>query len=60
VCSSDLQPESQFLIRVSERGISFIEADGGMWKLHARETIKQYLDDAFSSEIQDGTVVVAL
>ena len=54
------QPESQFLIRVSERGISFIEADGGMWKLHARETIKRYLDEAFSREIQDGTVVVAL
>lgn len=54
------QPESQFLIRVSERGISFIEADGGMWKLHARETIKQYLDEAFASEIQNGTVVVAL
>lgn len=33
------QPESQFLIRVNERGISFTEADGGMWKLKARETI---------------------
>ena len=54
------QPESQFLIRVSERGISFIEAGGGMWKLHARETIKRYLDDAFANEIQDGSVVVAL
>ena len=35
------QPESIFLIRVNDRGISFIEADGGMWKLTARETIKK-------------------
>ena len=54
------QPASQFLIRVSDRGISFIEADGGMWKLKARETIKAYLEEAFAAEIRDGVVVVAL
>lgn len=54
------QPASQFLIRVSDRGISFIEADGGMWKLAARETIKAYLEEAFAAEIQEGAVVVAL
>lgn len=54
------QPASQFLIRVSERGIAFIEADGGMWKLQARETIKGYLEEAFAAEIQAGAVVVAL
>lgn len=54
------QPASQFLIRISERGISFIEADGGMWKLHARQTIKKYLEDALAEEIHDGKIVVAL
>lgn len=54
------QPESQFLIRVSERGIAFIEADGGMWKLHARQAIKEFLEKEFAEEIHDGTVVVAL
>lgn len=54
------QPASQFLIRVSERGISFIEADGGMWKLKARQTIKEYLDQALSAEAHDGSVVIAL
>lgn len=54
------QPASQFHIRVSDRGISFIEADGGMWKLAARETIKAYLEEAFAAEIQEGAVVVAL
>ena len=45
------QPESIFLIRVSERGISFIEADGGMWKLAARETIKKFLEDRLDQEV---------
>jgi len=54
------QPESTFLIRVNERGISFTEADGGMWKLKARETVKAFLEKALSKEIEDGAVFVAL
>lgn len=54
------QPESIFLIRVSDRGISFIEADGGMWKLSARETVKKFLEEKLSKEIKDGTVFIAL
>ncbi len=54
------QPESIFLIRVSDRGISFIEADGGMWKLKARETVKAFLEKALAKEIEKGTVYVAL
>ena len=40
------QPESSFLVRVNERGITFVEADGGMWKLQARQTVKAYLEKA--------------
>lgn len=54
------QPESVFLIRVNERGISFIEADGGMWKLKARQTVKEYLEKRLEKEIDAGCVVVAL
>lgn len=54
------QPESTFLIRVNERGISFTEADGGMWKLTARMTIKKYLEEALRDEVAAGTVVIAL
>ena len=54
------QPASQFLIRVNERGIQFVEADGGMWKLHARQTVQAFLQTALESEIQNGGVVVAL
>lgn len=54
------QPASDFLIRINDRGILFTEADGGMWKLTARNTIKNYFEAAFAKEIQDGTVVVML
>lgn len=54
------QPESTFLIRVSERGITFIESDGGMWKLYARETVKEFLEAALKEEVADGRVFVAL
>ena len=54
------QPESIFLIRVNDRGISFIEADGGMWKLAARETIKKYLEGRLEQEVSEGSVHVVL
>lgn len=54
------QPASQFLIRISERGITFVEADGGMWKLEARSTIKKFIEEALAAEIETGAVVVAL
>ncbi len=54
------QPESAFLIRVSERGISFTEADGGMWKLTARETIKKFLEERLGQEVSESSVIIAL
>lgn len=54
------QPASDFLIRVNDRYITFIEADGGMWKLAARETVKAYLEEKLSDLIADGKVVVTL
>jgi len=54
------QPESIFLIRVNERGISFTEADGGMWKLKARQTIKAFLEEQLAEEVSNSAVYVAL
>ena len=54
------QPESTFLIRVDERAIRFIGADGGMWKLKARQTIKEFLEANLSAEVESGAVVIAL
>lgn len=54
------QPESQFLIRISERGITFIEADGGMWKLEARNTVKKYLSEALKDAVEDRKALIVL
>lgn len=54
------QPVSEFLIRLSDRAISFIEADGGMWKLTARKSIKAYLEKHLSDLIERERVVVTL
>lgn len=54
------QPESIFLIRVNERGISFTEADGGMWKLKARQTVKAFLEEHLAEEIASNAVYIAL
>lgn len=54
------QPEGLFLIRVDERGITFTEADGGMWKLHARQTVAQWLTERLRAEVDEGRVVIAL
>jgi len=55
------QPESEFLIRLDDkRNLTITEADGGMWKLHARMIVKDYLELELQDEIADGTVVVML
>lgn len=54
------QPEGLFLIRIDERGITFTEADGGMWKLDSRRTVKAYLEDALKDEVEAGKVVVMM
>lgn len=54
------QPEGLFLIRIDERGIAFTEADGGMWKLTARRTIKAYFAELLAEPIADGRVIVML
>ena len=54
------QPEGLFLIRINERGITFTEADGGMWKLTARKIVADYLGEALAEEIKAGSVVVTI
>ena len=55
------QPESEFLLRLDEDGrIGLFEADGGMWKLKAQETVKAFLDEQLAPEVQSGAVIVAL
>lgn len=53
------QPESEFLVRLNKDGeIAFFEADGGMWKLNAKDKIASYLESALEQHILSGAVVV--
>jgi hypothetical protein len=54
------QPESEIHIRVSERGIKFVEADGGMWKLAARRAIAAYLTLKLDEIIKAEKVIVTI
>ena len=54
------QPEGLFLIRIDERGITFTEADGGMWRLTARKTVADYITKALMPEVEEGLVKVML
>ena len=55
------QPESEFVFRVyDDRSISLTAADGGMWKLAARDAVYRYLETALRDEIATGKVKVTL
>lgn len=55
------QPESEFLIRLNENGnIGLFEADGGMWKLTARKTIKSFLETNLAGLISSKNIYIAL
>lgn len=55
------QPESEFLLRMDDEGnIGLFEADGGMWKLTARQTVKAFLETKLADLVTSGAVFIAL
>ena len=55
------QPESEFLLRVRDRGeIGLFEADGGVWKLDVKQNIAEYLTENLKDLIGAGRVVVMM
>lgn len=55
------QPESEFVFRVyDDRSISLTAADGGMWKLAARDAVMRYLETALQERSPPGKVKVTL
>ena len=55
------QPLSEFILRVdNECRIGLIEADGGAWKMAAKQNIRLYFEEALAEEIGAGKVVVML
>lgn len=53
------QPESEFILRLDEDGrIGLFEADGGIWKMEAKDNIKAYLEKNLESYVNTGVVIV--
>lgn len=54
------QPTSEFLFRIYDSGelFSLHEADGGAWKKKAKDSIKEYYENAFADEIKDGKIII--
>jgi len=53
------QPESEFILRLDDSGrVGLFEADGGIWKLDAKDNIKAYFEKELAEEIKAGYVVV--
>lgn len=55
------QPESEFILRLDDNArVGLFEADGGMWKLEAKQRICDYFEEQLASEIGHGHVVVMM
>ena len=54
------QPESDFLLRVNNDQVGIFEADGGMWKLHAKARIRAYLEEELADLIDENKVIVGV
>lgn len=55
------QPESEFILRLDDNArVGLFEADGGMWKLAAKQSICSYFESQFDKEIGDGKIVVMM
>ena len=53
------QPASEFLFRIRNGGdYALYEADGGAWKIEAKNAIKTYFLEQLAKEVEQGSVVV--
>ncbi|MUK89133.1 hypothetical protein GMD78_12190 [Ornithinibacillus sp. L9] len=53
------QPESDFVFRMQKGpSCALFEADGGAWKIHAIDQIKEYLNAELSDKLAEGTVTI--
>lgn len=55
------QPTSEFLLRLDNNGrVGILEADGGRWKMAAKQWIANFFDDSLKDLIESRKVVVLL
>lgn len=53
------QPVSEFILRLDDKGrVGIFEADGGIWKLEAKDKIYNWLSAELDAEVESGCVVV--
>ena len=53
------QPESEFLFRVGQdKEFTLYEADGGAWKIKAKQAIREFLKEKLGDEIKKGEVII--
>lgn len=53
------QPTGQFIFRINKDGeCALFEADGGIWKNHAIDSIKEYLAEALGNEVSSGQITI--
>lgn len=56
-----VQPESEFILRLDDDArVGLIEADGGAWKMRAKEAIAAYFEEALAEKVKQNRVVVML
>lgn len=54
-----VQPESEFILRLDDEGrVGLFEADGGVWKMEAKDNILGYFASTLAEEIANDKVVV--
>lgn len=55
------QPESEFILRLDNNAqVGLLEADGGVWKMKAKENIRAYFEGHLAEEIGAGKVIVMM
>ncbi len=55
------QPESEFILRLGEdTKVGLIGADGGRWRMTAKEHIKAFFEEALADEIEKAKVIVMM
>lgn len=52
------QPESLFLIRLDSGTVNFVEADGGVWRMEAKDSIAAYLEQELCDLVSEGYIEV--
>lgn len=55
------QPDSEFILRLDDNGrVGLFEADGGIWRMEAKDNIAAYFETRLHDMVADGRLVVMI